>query len=335
MKKPGILFTGNTKEFYSLCKSRFNYLFNFVFLKELDFYSFSKELYSVDYVVSHVLPVELQNSLRNILCCEVFFVSSFDELMSILSSLQVRRKTDDDVTHEEKISSWEKYLRKVRLACEKDTTVLLLGETGSGKGFTARFIHDHSSRKNRPFKKKNLAEVNPNLVESEIFGTVRGAYTGCEEKSGLLGGTEDGTLFLDEIGELSRELQVKLYGVLDNRKYSRVGEFAEHEFRGRFFFATNESIQNLVGEEKLKKEFFYRINVFIIEVPPLRDHKWDIKSLAQEFAMEYGKTVSEKAIEKMMEYNWPGNVRQLKNCIERGAVYSDGDVIHDFDIEFF
>ena len=117
MKKPGILFTGNTKEFYSLCKSRFNYLFNFVFLKELDFYSFSNELYSVDYVVSHVLPVELQNSLRNILCCEVFFVSSFDELMSILSSLQVRRKTDDDVTHEEKISSWEKYLRKVRLAC--------------------------------------------------------------------------------------------------------------------------------------------------------------------------------------------------------------------------
>lgn len=335
MKKPGILFTGNTKEFYSLCKSRFNYLFNFVFLKELDFYSFSKELYSVDYVISHALPDELQDSLRNILCCEIFFVSSFDELLPILSSLQISRKPAGASSPGKKISSWDNYLRKVRLACQKDTTVLLLGETGSGKGFTARFIHDHSSRKNNPFKKKNLAEVNPNLVESEIFGTIRGAYTGCEEKTGLLGGTGNGTLFLDEIGELSRDLQVKLYGVLDNKKYSRVGEFAEHEFRGRFFFATNESIQKLIGEEKLKKEFFYRINVFIIEVPPLREHKRDIRSLAQEFALERRKIISEEAIEKMMDYNWPGNIRQLKNCIERGAVYSESDVIQDCDIEFF
>lgn len=247
---------------------------------------------------------------------------------------------------EVKVSAFEKgfsdnthemlaFERKLNLACMSDTPVLLVGESGSGKDYAARYIHDHSFRKKHEFINQNVAEINTQLFESVLFGTTKGAFTDAQEKQGLLESAQGGTVFFDEIAELSFENQGKLLGLLDNRMFRKVGSVKELPVDVRFIFATDADLEKNVRQQLFRIQLYYRISVLVIEVPPLRKHMKDIGPLAMEFAECFGKSLTENAMQKLMQYNWPGNIRQLKNCILRGSIMTRSVYIDAEHIEFY
>ncbi len=223
---------------------------------------------------------------------------------------------------------------KVKQASKLNVPVLLVGESGSGKNHTAKLIHKKSQKKASDYFEININEINENLIESTLFGSVRGAFTGAEEKKGLFESADEGTLFLDEIGDFPRDLQTKLFGFLDTGKFRKIGSTKTLKSNARLMFATNANLFEKVREGKFRRELYYRISVFIIMVPPLREHKADIPDIAEEFASINNKTVSKAALEKLASHSWPGNVRELKNCILRACVYCDGKEILEKDIVF-
>lgn len=205
-----------------------------------------------------------------------------------------------------------------------DEPVLLLGESGCGKTYSARMIHDLSPRCNHPFVSRNIAELNPLLIESELFGTVRGAYTDAPDRKGLFEEAGCGTLFLDEIGELSFENQAKILGVLDSGEFCRVGSTKKIKVRCRLIFATDCDLKVLAEENKFKKQLYWRLEKFVVHIPPLRERRNEIRVLSQEFAREAGKELSEDAVAFLERLDWPGNIRQLMFCIQRSALLCDG-----------
>jgi len=219
---------------------------------------------------------------------------------------------------------------------DSSTSVLITGETGTGKEVVAREIHDLSPRKNSPLIKVNCGAIPENLIESELFGHEKGAFTGAvSQRKGRFEMARGGTIFLDEIGELPMSAQVKLLRVLQEREFERVGGTATIKINVRVIAATNRSLEALVEENNFRADLYYRLNVFPIHVPPLRERGADIMLLADHFVQKYseelGKSVlriDTPAIDMLMAYHWPGNVRELENTIERAVLLSDDGVIH-------
>ncbi|MGE0448652.1 MAG: sigma-54 interaction domain-containing protein [Vicinamibacterales bacterium] len=216
------------------------------------------------------------------------------------------------------------------------TTVLLRGESGTGKELIAHAIHYNSARAKRPFIKVSCAALPQDLIESELFGYERGAFTGAHAtKKGRFEAAEGGTLFLDEIGELNLATQVKLLRVLQEREYERLGGTETIRANIRLIAATNKDLEKAIAAGEFRDDLYYRLNVFSIFVPPLRERKPDVLLLAdyflEKFSREHGKAVkriSTPAIDMLSSYHWPGNVRELANVVERAVVVCDAQVVH-------
>ena len=213
-------------------------------------------------------------------------------------------------------------------------SVLLLGESGTGKTLTARIIHELSQRKRKPFTKVNCAALPDNLIESELFGYEKGAFTGAVQlKKGRLEEADSGTVFLDEIGELPMSAQAKLLRFLQEREFERLGSTKTRKVDVRIIAATNIDINQAVSEGRFRSDLFYRLNVFPIAIPPLRQRKADLPLLVDylisKTALEYGRRFffSPECMEILSDYNWPGNVRELENLIERVAIMAETDQI--------
>ena len=215
-----------------------------------------------------------------------------------------------------------------------DTTVLIRGESGVGKELVAREIHRLSPRARQPLIVVDCASLHDNLLQSELFGHERGAYTGAIRlKHGLFELANRGTIFLDEIGELTPELQVKLLRVLESGTFRRLGGTVDIEVNVRVIAATNRPLELLMKEGRFREDLFYRLNVFPVDVPPLRERTQDIPALAEHFirhsalSAKRATRVAPSAMELIMGYPWPGNVRELQNAIERALILCDGGVI--------
>jgi Nif-specific regulatory protein len=225
---------------------------------------------------------------------------------------------------------------QIRQVASSDTTVLIRGESGTGKELVAHAIHYSSDRKDGPFVKVNCAALNENLLESELFGHKKGAFTGAiQDRRGRLEEADGGTLFLDEIGDFSPVIQVKLLRVLQERQFERVGSNETLKTNARIIAATNRDLEKAVDGDEFRQDLYYRINVFPIILPPLRDRKDDVLLLADYFVERYSKKmnkdirrISTPAINMMVAYHWPGNVRELENCVERAALLSTDGVVH-------
>ena len=224
----------------------------------------------------------------------------------------------------------------IQRASATDATVLLEGESGTGKELFARAVHALSPRSNGPFIAINCAAIPGTLLEAELFGYERGAFTGAtQRKPGKFELANRGTLFLDEIGELPLPLQGKILRALEARTFDRLGGTASIKVDVRLVAATNRQLKQAVAQRQFREDLYFRLSVFPITVPPLRDRKDDIPILARHFiekgCRELGKktlTLAPAAFEAMQTYRWPGNVRELQNCLERAVILADGDVIH-------
>jgi Nif-specific regulatory protein len=221
-----------------------------------------------------------------------------------------------------------------------DSTVLIQGESGTGKELVARAIHKNSPRKNHPFVALNCAALTETLLESELFGHEKGAFTSAiSQKKGYLEVAEGGTIFLDEIGELPPILQAKLLRVLQEREFVRVGGTKAIKINVRFLAATNRDLQKSVREEKFRGDLFHRLNVISITLPALREHPEDIPALAEHFLARYAmkgsrtlKGLSDQARACLLHYDWPGNIRELENAMERAVVVGSSDLILPEDL---
>jgi formate hydrogenlyase transcriptional activator len=229
----------------------------------------------------------------------------------------------------------QQVLRMVRVVAPTDATVLIQGETGTGKELIAEAIHQCSERSSGPFVKVNCAAIPSGLLESELFGHERGAYTGAFARSiGRFERAHRGTLFLDEIGDLPLELQPKLLRVIQEKQFERLGGTATIRTDVRVICATHRNLIEMVDEQQFRIDLFYRLSVFPIELPPLRDRPEDIRSLVDHFAMDCAGrmhkpigAISDEFMAALARHSWPGNVRELQNFIERSVILSTGSVL--------
>jgi len=225
---------------------------------------------------------------------------------------------------------------ETRLACLSDLTVLITGQTGSGKSTLAEWIHAQSHRRGKPFVTIHIASLNENLVESELFGHEKGAFTGAQgRKIGKFELAHGGTILLDEISEMELALQAKLLRVLQEREVDRVGGKEPIPVDVRVVATTNRRLEESVRAGEFRSDLYYRLNVIPLTLPPLRDRKSDIKLLAEHFMRQYlGKnstSLTEEVLETLMKHNWPGNIRELQNAIERAAILSRGETFRESD----
>src|SRR2546423_6149648 len=217
--------------------------------------------------------------------------------------------------------------KMIETVARTNSTILLTGESGTGKGLVAQAIHFHSLRRDRPFVALNCGALPETLLESELFGHMRGAFTGADSnKKGLLEVAEGGTVFLDEIGEMNMTMQVKLLRVLQDRRFRRLGGTDEVQADIRVISATNQDLQKLVANGRFREDLFYRINVIQMHLPPLRERRDDIALLAEHFLSKYSqqmkkpvRSVTHDSLALLQAYAWPGNVRELENVIERAV----------------
>ena len=238
----------------------------------------------------------------------------------------------------EMVGSCEAFQRALKDAlnvADTDTLVLLRGETGTGKELLAQAIHAHSSRRNRPFVIVNCAALPASLIESELFGYEKGAFTGAtQRKVGRFELSNGGTIFLDEIGEVPLEVQGRFLRVLQTGIFERLGGTSSVRVKVRIIAATNQPLEHLVNERRFRADLFYRLNVFPITLPPLRERRKDIPLLVQYFVKKYCArfnrvitSISGQSMEALQQYNWPGNVRELEHLLERAVLTSEGDVL--------
>ncbi|MGH9841894.1 MAG: sigma-54-dependent transcriptional regulator [Blastocatellia bacterium] len=230
----------------------------------------------------------------------------------------------------------------IESVAESDANVLIIGESGTGKELVAAAVHYRSLRAKQPFMQVNCAALPKELIESELFGHTKGAFTGAHaEKAGLIARTSGGSLLLDEIGEMPLELQPKLLRVLQERVYYRIGSEKPMEAKFRLIASTNRNPLEAIQAGHLRDDLYYRINTIEIHVPPLRERAEDIQSLAEHFLRHYAEkyqraihAISDQAYESMLAYSWPGNVRQLQNVIERAVLMCKGDVLEITPLTF-
>jgi len=229
---------------------------------------------------------------------------------------------------------------EIQQAAPSDTTILIRGESGVGKELVAEAIHQQSSRATKPFHALNCAALPANLIESELFGHERGAFTGAvRERKGRFELADGGTLFLDEVGELPMAIQAKLLRVVQEGTFERIGGGKTLHVNVRLIAATNRPLEDMITAEQFRQDLYYRLNVFPIFVPPLRERKGDILTLADHFVEKYAERnhkrvlrISTPAIDMLMAYHWPGNVRELENVIERAVLLTQDSVIHGFHL---
>lgn len=232
-----------------------------------------------------------------------------------------------------KSKKFHKVLQQIEQVASTDATVLILGESGTGKELLARAVHNISKRNKRPLIKINCANLPANLIESDLFGHERGAFTGAlDRKIGRFELADGGTIFLDEIGELPVELQAKLLRVLQEGEFERLGNPKTFKVNVRVIAATNRNLEEAIIKKEFREDLFYRLNVFQIVSPPLRNRKEDIPLLVNHFVKKYEsrmntdiKHISDKVIDALLLYDWPGNIRELENVIERGLIVSRGN----------
>ncbi len=213
-------------------------------------------------------------------------------------------------------------------------TVLLAGESGVGKDMIARAIHMHSPRKDRPFVKINCTAIPENLMESELFGYEKGAFTGANtSKPGKFEQADTGTVMLDEIGDVPPSIQVKLLRVLQEREFERLGSNKTQHTDVRVVAATNVDLRAALEQGTFREDLYYRLNVVPMNIPPLRERKEDIPYLVEHFAKKFGGEISESALERLTAYHWPGNVRELENVVERSILLASGPLVEADDIK--
>jgi len=249
--------------------------------------------------------------------------SAYDDAEIIGKSLAIKRQ-----------------LAFVHKAAKSDKNVLILGETGTGKDLTAKKIHELSDRRNKPFVAINCTNIPEELFEAELFGFARGSFTGAvRDKLGLLESARDGTIFLDEIGDLSLNLQAKILRIIEKREIRRIGETITRKIYARFIFATNKKLQEEVKKGKFRKDLYYRINVVRFYIPPLKERREDIPLLVDYLLKkkrkegEPEKKFYQKALKKLMRYDFAGNIRELENVIERACILSEGNKVTEKDIK--
>jgi formate hydrogenlyase transcriptional activator len=253
-------------------------------------------------------------------------------------NLALREQIDRDSMFEDIVGSSEalrKVLRQVDKVAASDSTVLVLGETGTGKELIARAIHKRSRRADRAFIGVNCAAIPPSLIASELFGHEKGAFTGAtQRRMGRFESANGGTIFLDEVGDLPAEIQIALLRVLQEREIERVGSSRPIPVDVRVVAATHHDLNALVAEGKFRQDLLYRLNVVPIQMPPLRERVADIPVLVEYFIDRFGKragkkfrTIDKKSLEAFQTYGWPGNVRELQNVIERAVILSEDDTL--------
>jgi formate hydrogenlyase transcriptional activator len=265
----------------------------------------------------------------------------------------LRLKTDSEITLDidridelvnaetgfERIIGRSSVLRRVLQMVETvavgDSTVLLLGETGTGKELIARAIHSHSPRRDRPFVKLNCAAIPTGLLESELFGHERGSFTGAiAQKIGRIELAHQGSLFLDEIGDIALELQPKLLRVLQEREFERLGSTRTQKVDVRIVTATHRDLEGMILEKQFRSDLYYRLNVVPISIPPLRERPEDIPLLVHHFVREAARrmnktidTIPPDTMDALTDYRWPGNIRELENVVERAVILSPGSIL--------
>jgi len=260
-----------------------------------------------------------------------------EENQKLREALGKRYEYGNIVAHSDKMQA---VLAMVERIAPTNTTVLLGGESGVGKDMIARAIHEHSSRAGGPFVKINSTAIPENLLESELFGYEKGAFSGATtSKPGKFELADKGSLFLDEIGDVPAATQVKLLRVLQEREFERLGGTRTIKVDVRLIAATNRDLRAALEEGTFREDLYYRLNVVAIDVPPLREHKEDIPDLARFFLNKYSREVGKQvkgiappAMKALMEFHWPGNVRELENIIQRGVALSAGDTLDVADI---
>ncbi len=242
--------------------------------------------------------------------------------------------------HPENLVGNSKVMQRVFRMIDKiaatNTTVLILGESGTGKELAAYAIHYHSPRKDKPFIKLNCAALSESIIESELFGYEKGAFSGAfVSRKGRFELADTGTIFLDEIGEISQNIQAKLLRVLQEKEFEKIGGSETLKTDARIIAATNRDLEERVKAGEFREDLYYRLNIMPVTVPPLRERKSDILMLASHFIKKYNaenanhvKRISTPAIDMLMSYHWPGNVRELENCIERAIILTEDDTIH-------
>jgi DNA-binding NtrC family response regulator len=281
-----------------------------------------------DYIIKPVIHEEIKRIVKNALKERALRAEN------IILKRQIEEIYDFDhiVGQSSAIDSLMKEVKKIS---DSKSNVLLLGETGTGKELFARSIHYSSSRRDEPFIPINCSAIPENLLESEFFGYLKGAFTGAvSTKRGLFEEADKGTVFLDEIGDLSMSLQSKLLRVMDDREIRPIGSVQSRTIDVRFIAATNRDINKALKEGLFREDLYYRINVITLKLPPLRERREDIMLLAQNFLNKYahaiGKSVrniDESAQKILMDYDWPGNVRELQNIIERAILITESNFI--------
>ena len=248
------------------------------------------------------------------------------------TQLQEKHKISSIVSQSQKM---EEVINVAARVAESKATVLITGENGTGKEVLAKAIHYMSSRKEKPFIAVNVSALTETLLESELFGHERGAFTGADKmKKGRFEIADGGTLFLDEVGDIPQSIQVKLLRVLQEHQFERVGGIEKIEIDVRIIAATNKDLEQKIKDGTFREDLYYRLNVVSIKIPPLRERKEDILPLIENFIAKYSKEnnkekleVSKEAVDVLMKYNYPGNVRELENIIERAVVLTRGKVI--------
>ena len=259
------------------------------------------------------------------------------ENIRLKNELEKRYRITDIIGNSNKMREVYQMISQVS---KSNATVLIRGESGTGKELVANSIHYNSLRSNGPFVKVNCAALPTNLIESELFGHEKGAFTGAiKQKPGKFERSNKGTIFLDEIGSVGVEVQIKLLRILQEKEFERVGGYQTLKTDVRVITATNKNLEQAVEEDTFRHDLYYRLNVFPIYMPPLRERKTDILLLVDHFLEKYArenhKTIrrfSTPAIDMLMDYHWPGNVRELENCIERAVLLCEEGVIHSYHL---
>jgi formate hydrogenlyase transcriptional activator len=286
---------------------------------------------------------ELLREVANQIALAVANMKSYEEIASLKARLEkenvyLQEEIRTEHNFEEIVGdspSLLALLRRVDQVAPTDSSVLIYGETGTGKELIARAIHDRSNRKKRPLVKVNCSAISAGLVESELFGHAKGAFTGAfERRIGRFELADGGTIFLDEVGELPLDTQVKLLRVLQEREFEPVGSNRSVRVDVRIICATNRKLEESINAGTFRSDLYYRLNVFPLEVPPLRERRSDIEQLAKFFISRYARNlgkritgISEGATQKLLSYSWPGNIRELQNVIERALIVATGPIL--------
>ena len=258
--------------------------------------------------------------------------------MAVLATSYLKRRENENYRFEQIIGNaptWQSVLEEVALVGPTDSTVLILGETGTGKELIARAIHNASSRSGGPFVRLNCAAIPFELLESELFGHEKGAFTGAiTQRVGRFEAADGGTLFLDEVGDIALNLQAKLLRVLQEQEFERLGGTYTRRVDIRVIAATNQDLTARVVEKQFRMDLYYRLNVFPIALPPLRRRAEDVPLLVTHFVEKFGtrmskriSRISDHAMDALIRHNWPGNIRELQNYIERAVILTKGDVL--------